>query len=153
MNQLLDLDAKLTILSNNPCACTVCVRAARLAKRALAEVSPSAATLLTLSQGTPEFGIAEQAFHAEEIARLQEAYDTIGHGRCERMPALALDTSSPPPPPQFTITPIPDLPDPDAFRERIEFYRKRGMGPRMTHRRAHIEMKKNPRIPGSYIIK
>ena len=122
MNSLLDLDTKLTILANNPCACKVCRNAAQLAKQALAEVSPSAAVLLLMPQGTPEFLAAERTFHADELTRLQEAYNYAGRGKCLMAPTPKPDT----PPPQ-TLTPIETLPDPDAFRERIEFYRKRGM--------------------------
>lgn len=145
MNKLLDLDAKLTVLSNNPCACVVCVKAARFAKHVLMDISPSGVTLISLylKQGTPEFAAAEAQFHADEIARLQDAYDTIGHGRCQMIPPPELDTSSPPLPPQYTVTPIPDLPDPELYRARIEHH----------HRRRRLEQLKRPRIPGSYLIK
>jgi len=145
--QLLDLETKLTILMNNPCACTVCRDAARLAKVVLRDVSPAAAVLLEIPQDTPEFRAAEQKFHSDEIGRLQFAYDEIGRGRCELVPPPRLDTSPAPAPP------IPELPDADAFRDRVEFYRKHAMKPRMIHRRRSITMKKNPRIPGSYVIR
>ena len=153
MSPLLDLETKLTILSNNPCACRVCATAARFARHALMDVSLSGAVLMQMKQGTPAFKAAEAKFQADEIARLQGVYDSIGQARCMMIPPPALDTSVPPPPPQYTITPIPDLPAPDEWRERIEHYRKHQMKPRMAHRRGRGEMKKNPRMPGTYVIK
>ena len=153
MNPLLDLETKLAILAGNPCSCAVCAAGARLARQALIDVSPSGRALLDTKQGTPEFAAAERTFLADELARMQEAYDTIGRGCCLRAPPPRLDSSLPAPPPQYTVTPIPDLPDPELYRERVEFYRKHRMGPRMAHRRARIELRKNPRIPGSYVIK
>ena len=146
MNALLDLETKLTILSNNPCPCAVCVSAAGLARQALRSVSPSARVLLDLAENTPEFRAAEATFHADEIARLQAVYDSAGRGRCERLPAIMLDASAPPAPPQDP-TALP------AWSDQLEFYRKHQMKPRMAHRRSRIELKKNPRVPGSYIIK
>jgi hypothetical protein len=139
MSRLLDLETKLTVLSNNPCACKVCRDAARFAKHVLRDVSLSGSALLDLPQGTPEFAAAERKFQQDEIARLQDAYDSIG-GRCQMIPMPKLDT------------PIPELPDAAAWRDKIEHYRKHSMKPRMT-RRARIEMKNNPRVPGSYWIK
>ena len=150
--QLLDLDTKLTILANNPCACAVCRDSARFAKRALAEISPSSSVLLVLKPGTPEFSTAEQRFHADEIVRLQEAFDAIDKRICYMDPVAAQEPPAPAPE-VASITPIPELPDADAFRDRVEFYRKHAVKPRMVHRRRSITMKKNPRIPGSYVIR
>jgi hypothetical protein len=135
MTQLLDLDVKLTILARNPCACDVCRKAANLAKLTLAEVAPSVAGMLDLEIDTPEFIAAEKIFRRDEAARLQAVYDIIGRSKCLMVV-----------PPPATLTPIPELPDPEEWRERIEHYRKHAMKPR-------IEKMKNPRIPGSYIIK
>ena len=140
MNELLDLETKLQILAQNPCACAVCATAAKLAKRVLVDVADSGTVLLSIAQDTPEFRAAEQRFHADELARLQEAYGAIDKGRCQL---------APPPVPD----PIPALPDADAFRDRVEFYRKHQMKPRIVHRRRSVTMKKHPRIPGSYIIR
>lgn len=149
MNHLLDLETKLTIIANNPCVCMVCRHAAHLAKHALIEIAPSAAVLLELNRDTPEFRDAEQIFHKDEIARLQNAYDYVCRGRCELAPAPVLDTA---PPPQATPE-IPLLPDPEQYRERIEHYHKHKMKPRIVHRRPRVEKLKNPRVPGSYWIK
>jgi hypothetical protein len=92
MNELLDLETKLSILASNPCACVVCREAALLAKRVLIDVSPSAAVLLDMPHGTAEFFAAEQTFRADEVARLEAAYDLIGRGRCELAPDPVLDT-------------------------------------------------------------
>jgi len=140
--QLLDLDTKLQILANNPCHCAVCCDSARFAKRALAEISPSSSVLLVLTPGTPEFSTAERRFHTDEVARLQEAYDAIDKRRCQMTPP-------PVPPPD----PIPALPDADAFRPGIEFYRKHAMGPRLRHRRGRVHDNPGSRIPGSFIIR
>ena len=154
MSELLDLETKLTILANNPCACIVCIEAARLAQHTLRDTAPSAKALLELPRNTPEFHVAEMAFHADELTRLQTAYNVIGRGRCLLAPALEPDRSEPPPPPQYTVTPIPDLPDPELYRAQIEHYRKHAMGPRLTHRRSRsITKLKRPRVPGSYLIK
>jgi hypothetical protein len=147
--QLLDLETKLTILANNPCACAVCRNGARLAKHALIDASPSGMALLSMPKDAKGFAAAEKRFWGDEVARLQEAYDLIGRGQCQLAPPPALDT----PPEIASITPIPELPDADAFRSRIEFYRKHAMKPRMTHRRGRITLKENPRVPGSYWIK
>jgi len=149
MSELLDLETKLTILANNPCACVVCVEAARLAQHTLREVAPSAAKLLELKHGTPAFRVAELAFHSDELARLQAAYDLIGRGRCLLAPALEPDRSQP----VVTSREIPALPDPELYRERIEHYRKHAMKPRMQHRRGRLEHLRRPRVPGSYLIK
>ena len=125
--------------SVRPCACTVCRDAARFAKQTLVEISPSARVLLDMPQSTAEFLAAEQKFHGDELVRLQAAFDFAGRGKCLMAPPITLD--------------IPALPVADEFREKIEFYRKHAMGPRMTHRRGRrIEIKK-PRVPGSYIIR
>jgi len=143
MTQLLDLETKLSILALNPCACEVCRQAAQLAKRELAEVSPSGAVLLDLPQGTPEFAAAEDKFRTDEVARLQAVYNRIDGFRCQLtpLPAPRLDT----------ITPIPDLPAPEEWRDRVEHYRKHAMKPRL--RRDSAEAIKSPRIPGSFVFK
>lgn len=140
MSQLLDLETKLSVLALNPCACKICRAAAKIAKWELAAVSPSGAVLLDLPQGTPEFATAERRFRADETARLQAAYDLIGRGQC--MMTQAAPT---------TMTPIPELPDPDEWRDRIEHYRKHAMKPRL--RRDGAKAIDNPRIPGSYTFK
>lgn len=151
MSELLDLETKLTILANNPCACVVCAKASRFAKHVLMDVAPSASKLLDLKEGTPEFKVAEQTFHDDELARLKDAYDTVRHGRCMMVP---LPEPVPVPPPRHPEPEIPSLPDPEAFREKIEFYRRNGLGPRMQHRRKRrVEPLKNPLVPGSYLIK
>jgi len=144
MTQLLDLDAKLTILARNPCACDVCSKAANLAKATLAEVAPSVAGMLDLEIDTPEFVAAEKIFRRDEAARLQAVYDIIGRSKCLMAPPPEPAQVSAPEP--YTVTPIPELPDPEEWRERIEQYRNQGLKPR-------IEKMRNPRIPGSYIIK
>jgi len=137
MTPLLDLETKLTILAGNPCACTVCQDAAKFAKQALAEVEPLDLSL----QGTPEFEAAVQKFHKDETARLQAVYDLISRGRC-------LLTPLPAPAP---VTPIPDLPSPEEWRDRIEHYRKHAMKPRL--RKDSAEPIEHPRIPGSFVFK
>jgi hypothetical protein len=141
MTPLLDLETKLTILAGNPCSCTVCRDAAKLAKQELANVSPSGAVLMELMRDTPEFTIAEEIFHEEETARLQAVYDLINRGQC-------LLTPLPPPAP---VTPIPDLPSPEEWRDRIEHYRKHAMKPRL--RKDGAKAVDNPRIPGSFVFK
>jgi len=154
MSELLDLETKLTILANNPCACIVCIEAARLAQHTLRDIAPSAKALLELTQGTPAFHVAEMAFRADELTRLQTAYNVIGRGRCLLAPALEPDRSEPVAV-QFAITSreIPALPDPELYRAQIERYRAQGMKPRMTHRRSRLQHLKRPRVPGSYVIK
>ena len=143
MSQLLDLETKLTVLSNNPCACKVCRDAARFAKHVLQDVSLSGSVLLGMQPDDPGFAAAEKQFHADEIERLQAAYDTIGRGRCQMIPPPKLDSQPP----------IPELPDAEAWHDKLEYYRKHSMKPRLVHRRARIEPRNNPRLPGSYIIK
>jgi hypothetical protein len=141
MTQLLDLETKLSILAANPCHCMVCRQAASLAKKELAEVSPSGAVLMGLMRGTPDFAVAEEIFHEEETARLQAAYDLISRDQCLLTP----------PPAPVTLTPIPDLPAPEEWRERIEHYRKHAMKPRL--RKDSAEPIEHPRIPGSFVFK
>ena len=153
MNALLDLETKLSILANNPCTCVVCREAAQLAKRTLIDVVPSAAVLLDLPAGSPAFEAAELTFQREETARLEQAYDLIGRGRCEFAPELQPDRQ-PPTIAQAAPPDIPSLPDPELFRAQIELYRKHQMKPRTTQRRGRsITMLKRPRVPGSYLIK
>jgi len=140
MTQLLDLDTKLTILANNPCACDVCRQAAKLAKATLAEVAPSFDGMCNLEIDTPEFIAAEKIFRKDEAARLQAVYDLIGRGRCLLTPL-----------PPVTVTPIPDLPSPEEWRDRIEHYRKHAMKPRL--RKDSAEPIEHPRIPGSFVFK
>jgi hypothetical protein len=139
MTQLLDLETKLTILAQNPCACVICRRAAALAQRELAEVEPLDLSL----QGTPDFDAAVQKFEKDETARLQAVYDLIGRSRCllTPLPAPRLDT----------VTPIPDLPAPEEWRDRIEHYRKHAMKPRL--RKDSAKAIDNSRIPGSFVFK
>ena len=141
MSQLLDLETKLTILARNPCACVICIRAAKVANLELSSVSPSGAALLDLKQGTPEFIAAEKKFHADETARLQAVYDLINRDQCLLTPLPA----------PVTVAPIPDLPAPEEWRDRIEHYRKHAMKPRL--RRDGAKAVDNPRIPGSYVFK
>jgi len=143
MTPLLDLETKLSILARNPCACEVCRQAAQLAKHELAEVSPSGRVLLELPLGTPEFASAEKIFRADETARLQAVYDLINRGQCLLTPLPA--------PAPVTITPIPDLPAPEEWRDRVEHYRKHAMKPRL--RRDGAKAIDNPRIPGSFVFK
>jgi len=139
MTSLLDLETKLTILAANPCSCTVCRQAAKLAKQELAEVCPLDLSL----QGTPEFAAAVLKFHKDETARLQAVYDLINRDQCllTPLPAPRLDT----------VTPIPDLPAPEEWRERVEHYRKHAMKPRL--RKDGAKAVDNPRIPGSFVFK
>ena len=139
MSQLLDLETKLTILMDNPCACRICRQAAKLAKKELAGVEPLDLKLL----GTPEFEAAVQKFHKDETARLQAVYDLINRGQCLLTPLRA--------PAPVTITPIPDLPAPEEWRDRVEHYRKHAMKPRL--RKDGAKPIDNPRIPGSYVFK
>jgi hypothetical protein len=138
---LLDLETKLTILAQNPCACVICIRAAKLAKATLAEVAPSFDGMCDLEIDTPEFIAAEKIFRKDEAARLQAVYDLISRDQC----LLA------PPPAPVTLTPIPDLPPPEEWRDRVEHYRKHAMKPRL--RRDSAEAVEHPRIPGSYVFK
>jgi len=139
MTKLLDLETKLTILMDNPCACRICRQAASLAKKELAGAEPLDLKLL----GTPEFDAAVQKFEKDETTRLQAVYDLINRSRCllTPLPAPRLDT----------VTPIPDLPAPEEWRDRIEHYRKHSMKPRL--RKDSAEAIASPRIPGSFVFK
>lgn len=144
MNALLDLETKLNIIAANPCKCKVCEHAARLAKRALIDISPSGSLLLDLDETTPEFREAEKKFQSDEIARLQEHYDYLSRGRCALAPDPVLDVSTNAAQERINASQL-DV-DP-IIQERINhYYRKHSMKPR-------IHMKKNPRIPGTFVIK
>jgi len=104
-------------------------------------VSPSGAALLNLKQGTPEFIAAEKKFRADETTRLQAVYDLINRERCLLTPLPA----------PATATPIPDLPAPEEWRDRIEHYRKHAMKPRL--RKDGAKPIESPRIPGSFVFK
>ena len=143
MSALLDLEAKLGILAHNPCCCVVCAKAARFAKHVLMDVSPSVSELMRMKPGDPGFRDAEAKFHADELARLEDAYKTINSGRCQMVPPPE-PPSPPPPQPDYAF------PDPEPFRAQIEIYRRQQMGP--CYRRARIEPRKT-RIPGTFIIK
>jgi len=114
-------------------------QAAKLAKKELAGVEPLDLKLL----GTPEFEAAVQKFHKDETARLQAVYDLINRGQCLLTPLRA--------PAPVTITPIPDLPAPEEWRDRIEHYRKHAMKPRL--RKDSAKPIESPRVPGSYVFK
>ena len=153
MTQLIELEDRLRDLANNPCACDNCKRAAHRAGIALMEVAPSARALLEMRVDDPGFAAAEQRFHADEAERLLAAYTAIGGKPC-LLKQLALDEPVaavvPAPTTYYQITP---LPDPEAFRARIEFYRKHTMKPRWSKRGRAIEPIKRPRVPGSYLIR
>jgi hypothetical protein len=138
MTQLLELETRLSLVAHNPCSCTFCRQSAKYAKMELAEVSPLNLKLL----GTPEFDAAVKQFNKAETIRLQKALDfIIASGRCLLTP----------PPAPVTLTPIPDLPAPEEWRERVEHYRKHAMKPRL--RKDSAEPIEHPRIPGSFVFK
>lgn len=148
---LADLTTRLETISLNPCACNVCKHAARLAKEALMQVSPLSEKLLqTPERDSDEFRAIERQFRDEEFTRLSNALAYIKRGKCIMTPSTKepiLQTQTPPLPTTQTppLSTVPTLPYDETSSSKLENYRK--------FRARHIEMKKNPRVPGSYWIK
>jgi hypothetical protein len=146
MRALLDLETKLEIVAKNPCHCVVCARGASIARAALREVSPSAAVLLDLQQGTDEFDEAERKFHADEVARLQAVYEHVSAGECVMPGVQSVQTVQVPQPEVMAVVEPHALPEMTVeHRNKLERYR--------MLRASRIEPLKKPRVPGSYVIK
>lgn len=131
--------SKLEAISLNPCHCNVCVHAAKLARDTLMEVSPLGEKLLqTPERDSDEFRDLEKRFREEELAIMENALDHIVRGRC-----MMQQSPLAPPPPQ-----IPSLPYQQGLSDAIERYRRYTM-----QRKPRGEYKRNPRIPGTYVLK